>query len=104
MRGAIKNALFIHHLENHYIFSGCHEDFLRQIAHHFILINFFDDDLIVNFGDINGDMYFINAGRVVTIHYEPFNTLKENRREIFEEGESFGVLSGKQSSTIKKIT
>lgn len=97
LRRAIKNALFIHHLEQHQIFSGCHEDFLRQVAESFILINFFADDLIANIGDINGDMYFIDAGKVLTIHHDLKNISKETGREIYEEGESFGILSGKKN-------
>ncbi|XP_046424762.1 uncharacterized protein LOC124182029 [Neodiprion fabricii] len=94
LRREIKNALFIHHLENHQIFSGCHEDFLRQVADHFILLNFFADDLIVNAGDVNGTMYFIDSGKVLTIHHDSNKNAKEDRTEIFEEGDSFGVLSG----------
>ncbi|XP_048514988.1 uncharacterized protein LOC105691064 [Athalia rosae] len=94
LRREVKNALFVHHLENHDIFSGCHEDFLRQVCDAFVLINFFPDDLIVNVGDINGNMYFIHTGRVLTIHYYRDNLSKEKGREIYEEGRTFGFPSG----------
>lgn len=64
LRQDIMNYLYMSHLENHFLFTKTHKDFLRQLVVHLERCIYFPGNYIVAQGDMDNTMYFIHKGEV----------------------------------------
>lgn len=75
MKCDVMEAMFGNHLSQSYIFSGANSAFLRQLAMHLNRFVYFPGNYIVQQGDIDHTMYFVNKGRVRLFNFT-FKVLK----------------------------
>lgn len=87
----IMQALYGKHLSNHFLFSSTHMDFLRQLVVQLQRFVFFPGDSIVEKGDFDCCMYFVNSGEVSV--YE-IKEKTEVKIMVLTSGMSFGEAQG----------
>lgn len=84
-------ALYGKNLSNHFLFSATHKDFLRQLVVHLERFVFSPGDFIVEKGDSDCCMYFVNTGEV---NVYQINAKTETKIQQLNAGMSFGEAQG----------
>lgn len=60
----LMQSLYGNHVRRHYLFSRTHVDFIRQLVVHLRRCVFFPGNFLVEKGDVDGSMYFVQEGMV----------------------------------------
>lgn len=98
-------AIYGKHLENHFLFSKTHVDFLRQLVCHLKPYIFFPNNYIVEKYDVDSTMYFLHSGEI-----EVYDVMGKNMnlQKVLTSGFSFGEAQGlyniPHTHTYKAIT
>ncbi|KRT79809.1 cNMP binding protein [Oryctes borbonicus] len=92
LRQDIMKSLYMSHLENHFLFSKIHTDFLRQLVVHMERCIYFPGNYIVAQGDMDSTMYFIHKGEVGAYDTNSYN--KEIQLHTLRTNMSFGEAQG----------
>ncbi|KRT82034.1 cNMP binding protein, partial [Oryctes borbonicus] len=87
----IMQLLYGKNLSNHFLFSTTHKDFLRQLIAHLERFVFTPGESIVETGDSDCCMYFINKGEVDVLEFEG---KAEKKIVQLTPGMSFGEVQG----------
>ncbi|KAF5281795.1 hypothetical protein FQR65_LT14542 [Abscondita terminalis] len=102
----LMNALYGHHLSNHFLFKTTHADLLRQLVVRLRRCIFFPQNVLVTKDDLDDRMYFIHRGTVEmyqTKNYERTLMRVLHATDTFGEEQLFYNMSHKHSYKAKTI-